>query len=93
MPGFGSEIRGLYDNAVETLKKTQSRLMSMERARAYVWLAQAMAHEIRNPVMVIGGLARRVAQQESTGSNKDSIAAIMNSVERVEAVLKEVDNL
>jgi two-component system, NtrC family, sensor kinase len=87
-----AQIRGLYDNAVETLRKTESRLMTMERARAYVWLAQAMAHEIRNPLMVIGGLARRMAQQGQTDSCKTNVPAILASVERVEAVLREVDS-
>ncbi|MCE5336126.1 MAG: FHA domain-containing protein [Desulfobacteraceae bacterium] len=87
-----AEVRELYDNTVETLKKTQSRLMSMERARAYVWLAQAMAHEIRNPLMVIGGMARRLAHQEPEGVCQTSLSAVLSSAERIEAVLKEVDS-
>jgi signal transduction histidine kinase len=86
-----AEIKSLYDNAVENLRKTESRLMSMERAKAYVWLAQAMAHEIRNPLMVAGGMARRMAQQGLPDSGKTNIAAILSSVERIEAVLREVD--
>lgn len=86
-----AEIRDLYDNALENLKKTESRLISMERARAYVWLAQAMAHEIRNPLVVAGGMARRMAQHELPDPGKSHLAAIMSSVERIEAVLKEVD--
>jgi GAF domain-containing protein len=86
-----AEIKNLYDNAVESLRKTESRLMSMERARAYVWLAQAMAHEIRNPLMVAGGMARRMAQHELPDSGKTNVAAILSSVERIEAVLREVD--
>lgn len=87
-----AEVRELYDNAVEKLKKTQSRLMSMERARAYVWLAQAMAHEIRNPLMVIGGMARRIAHQAPAGECNSSLTAVISSAERIEAVLKEVDS-
>lgn len=86
-----AEIKSMYDNAVENLRKTESRLMSMERARAYIWLAQAMAHEIRNPLMVAGGMARRMAQQGLPDSAKTNVSAILSSVERIEAVLKEVD--
>ncbi len=53
-----SELENRYASAMETLKKTQARLIDMERTAAYVRLAQAMAHEIRNPLMVIGGLVR-----------------------------------
>jgi signal transduction histidine kinase len=86
-----AEIKSMYDNAVENLRKTESRLMSMERARAYIWLAQAMAHEIRNPLMVAGGMARRIAQQGLPEPGINHISAILSSVERIEAVLKEVD--
>nr|NIN01420.1 FHA domain-containing protein [candidate division Zixibacteria bacterium] len=53
-----SELENRYASAMETLKKTQARLIDMERTAAYVRLAQAMAHEIRNPLMVIGGLVK-----------------------------------
>jgi len=87
-----AEIKSHYASAMETLKKTQSRLIEMERAAAYVWLAQAIAHEIRNPLMVLGGMVRRIAHQESDSEKDTAIRAIMSSVERIEMVLKEVDS-
>lgn len=86
-----AELNRHYASAMETLKKTQSRLIEMERAAAYVWLAQAIAHEIRNPLMVLGGMVRRLPQQDSEGRQDSAIHAIMSSVERIEMVLKEVD--
>lgn len=85
------EINHHYQSAVETLRKTQSRLMNMERAKAYVWLAQAMAHEIRNPLMVIGGMVKRL-DKESGDPAKSEFKAILMAAERVEEVLKEVDH-
>lgn len=86
-----AEIKSRHASTVETLKETQSRLIEMERAAAYVWLAQAIAHEIRNPLVVIGGMVRRMAQADSGDAQKAGIQAVMASVERIESVLKEVD--
>jgi K+-sensing histidine kinase KdpD len=87
-----AEINSLYTSAMDSLKKTQSRLIEMERAAAYVWLAQAIAHEIRNPLMVIGGMVKRIPHAEPDGTANPTTRAIMSSVERIEMVLKEVDN-
>jgi K+-sensing histidine kinase KdpD len=87
-----SRLNQNYANALEALKITQARLIDMERTAAYVRLAQAMAHEIRNPLMVIGGLFRRLAKSDSLCSEEGRVQMIMTAVERVEMVLKEVDD-
>lgn len=87
-----SELKKHYAGAMETLRETEARLIDMERTAAYVALAQAMAHELRNPLMAIGGLVRRIARSESGDSNSPTVQAIVNLVERVEMVLKEVDD-
>jgi nitrogen fixation/metabolism regulation signal transduction histidine kinase len=51
-----------------------------------------MAHEIRNPLMVIGATARRMAKSETGGEQENRFQVILSSVERVEAVLREVDH-
>ena len=86
-----SQLKNHYASATETLKETQARLIDMERKAAYVRLAQAMAHEIRNPLMAIGGLVRRIARSVPEGSDSEKIQAITTLVERVEMVLREVD--
>lgn len=87
-----SELKKHYAGAMETLRETEARLIDMERTAAYVALAQAMAHELRNPLMAIGGLVRRIARSESGDSNSPTVQAIVNLVERVEMVLKEVND-
>lgn len=86
-----SELKNRYANTIETLKATEEKLIETERTAAFVRLAHAMAHEIRNPMMVIGGLIKKMARTESASGNNDSFSAIISSVERVEKVLKEVD--
>jgi pSer/pThr/pTyr-binding forkhead associated (FHA) protein len=86
-----SELKRHYANAVDNLRETQARLITAERTAAYVRLAQAMAHEIRNPLTAIGGLIRRIPQVEDDESGKSKVRAIVNLVERVETILTEVD--
>jgi len=86
-----SELNNRYTKAVDSLRQTEARLIDMERKAAYVRLAQAMAHEIRNPLMAIGGLVRRVVQSGAGHPDSDKLQAIVSLVERVEGVLKEVD--
>ncbi len=87
-----SELRKRYADTVETLRVTEARLIETERTAAYVRLAHAMAHEIRNPMMVIGGMVRRISRSGVEGLKGDSLRAITASVERVEMVLGEVDS-
>ncbi len=86
-----SELKEHDADTMKTLKETQARLIDMERTAAYVRLAQAMAHEIRNPLMAIGGLIRRMVQPESQGAEAAKVQAVVSSVERIESVLREVD--
>ncbi len=86
-----SELKELNARTAKSLKETQSRLIAMERTAAYVRLAQAMAHEIRNPLMAIGGLVRRMARPEPPTAEGAKLQAVMSSVERIESVLREVD--
>jgi nitrogen fixation/metabolism regulation signal transduction histidine kinase len=87
-----SELKNRYTKAMDTLRQTKARLIEMERKAAYVRLAQAMAHEIRNPLMAIGGLVRRIAQSGSEHPDGAKLQTITTLVERVEGVLKEVDS-
>jgi two-component system, NtrC family, sensor kinase len=86
-----SELKDLNARTTKSLKETQSRLIAVERTAAYVRLAQAMAHEIRNPLMAIGGLVRRMAQPESPTAEGAKLQAVVSSVERIESMLREVD--
>ena len=87
-----SQLKNHYASAMDTLRETQGRLIDIERKAAYVRLAQAMAHEIRNPLMAIGGLVRRIARSGSESSAGTKFQAITTLVERVEMILREVDN-
>jgi K+-sensing histidine kinase KdpD len=85
------ELRELNAGTIKALKETEARLLDRERTAAYSRLAQAMAHEIRNPLVAIGGLVRRIVRHGSESENSAKFQAVVSSVERIEMVLKEVD--
>lgn len=52
-----------FELTEEELKKTQGKLIRSERLAAMGHLVQGVAHEIRNPVMTIGGFAQRIRRE------------------------------
>ena len=87
-----SELKNEYSNTVGKLRETETRLIDTERVAAYVRLSQAMAHEVRNPLTALGGLIRRIGHSEQASMGGQKYQAILQSVERIEAVLQEVDS-
>lgn len=62
-----TEIKALHQREQELLGR--ERRLYEERREGLERMARAVAHEIRNPVMAIGGLAKRLLEQaESSGS-------------------------
>jgi pSer/pThr/pTyr-binding forkhead associated (FHA) protein len=86
-----SELQKKYSDTVDKLRSTEARLIDTERVAAYVRLAQAMAHEVRNPLAALGGLVRRIARPEQEGVENQKMQTMVKSVERIESVLQEVD--
>ena len=66
------------------LKITQGKLIRSERLEAMAYLAQGVAHEIRNPVTAIGGFARRI---------KKAIKEDPKLQEYIDIILKESKKL
>lgn len=66
------------------------RLVEYEKISALGRLTANVAHEIRNPITVIGGLARRLSSGGFSESNKkELLKLIMLETERLENILKE----
>jgi len=66
------------------LKITRGKLIRSERLEAMAYLAQGVAHEIRNPVTAIGGFARRI---------KKAIKEDPKLQEYIDIILKESKKL
>jgi len=73
------------------LLETQERLIRSERLSAMGHLVQGVAHEIRNPIMTIGGFARRI---KSRSNDEESLARyadiILEETARLENLVQQV---
>ena len=98
--GVALERSQLYDelrqsiaklqSANETLKSHQLKLLQAEKLSAIGELAAYVSHEIRNPLVAIGGLARSLLKDVSLGSeSQDSLQIIATEVTRLERFLRE----
>ena len=74
----------------EELLKSQERLMHSERFAAIGEAAAYVSHEIKNPLMVIGGLARQVENKEDEPSLRDKLHIIQTEVQRLENFLGDL---
>lgn len=76
------------------LKAAQEKLIRSERLAAMGHLIDGVAHEIRNPVMVIGGFARRIRETTQKDENLSHYAdIIVDESERLEMLVQKVKEL
>jgi signal transduction histidine kinase/putative methionine-R-sulfoxide reductase with GAF domain len=90
------ENASLYEsleNALHDVRSTQDRLLQSEKLMALGEMAARIAHEIKNPLTVIGGFARRMARPEVRASDKHSVERyaqiILKEVQRLERIIQE----
>jgi signal transduction histidine kinase len=77
----------------EELKFTQEKLIRSERLAALGKLSQGVAHEVRNPVMVIGGFARRLQKQcGNVEPVLKSTEVILRETERLERMVMDIES-
>lgn len=74
---------------VTDIKELQGRLQSAERMAALGEVAAKVAHEIRNPLVSVGGFAKRL-ENKLEGNLKEYAHIISNEVVRLESILKEI---
>jgi two-component system sensor histidine kinase HydH len=69
----------------------RERMLESDRLAALSGLASGMAHEIRNPLVSIGGFARRIAKQvEASSPLRGYVEVIQEEVTRLEKLLREI---
>ncbi len=74
---------------ITELHTLRERLVHSERMAALGELAARVAHEIRNPLISIGGFARRLEKKLSDDTSEYA-RIIVNEVTRLENILKEI---
>ena len=69
----------------------RERMLESDRLTALSSLASGMAHEIRNPLVSIGGFARRISKLvEKNSPLRGYVEVIQEEVARLEKLLKEI---
>ena len=77
------------------IKSRQDAIIESEKLAAVGRIAAHIAHEIRNPLVTVGGYARRILQQTKTmvkggDSIRQAAAVILQETERLEKILSNV---
>lgn len=94
LAGLAIDSALLYEFVESTnyeLKQARERLLETEKLAALGELAAGMAHEIRNPLVSIGGFTRRVDRTVDESSPvKPYLAVIIHEVEKLERTLNEI---
>lgn len=80
-------LKGTY----RKLKANEERMMKAERLAISGELTSSVIHEIKNPLVAIGGFARNLYHSgEVTGETQDKLAIIMNEALRLEKYLEKL---
>lgn len=79
------------ESATRQIRENHERLLRAERLSAVGQMAARVAHEIRNPLVAIGGFARLLLREApAEGSMRENIQIIASEVRRLETILREV---
>jgi len=74
------------------VRALQKRIRDTEKMAALGGMVDGIAHEIRNPLMVIGGMARRLHERDCDEKCRGYAEAIIKCVERLEKMIVRVDD-
>ena len=73
------------------IRMLQAQLTEMEKLAALGGMVDGIAHEVRNPLMTIGGLARRIKEKVTDEQLLSHINIIIHQIERLEAMVGRID--
>jgi signal transduction histidine kinase len=87
-----SRLNERFATTADQLKTTQEQLLQSEWLAALGRLSQGVAHEVRNPVMVIGGFARRMRKQvDDLSQEGKTLDIILEETERLEHMVTAIE--
>ncbi|MDY0094129.1 MAG: GAF domain-containing protein [Candidatus Vecturithrix sp.] len=84
----------LYSNVEQRnreLREAQDQLVQMEKFTALGKMSADIAHEIRNPIICVGGFARRLLNDDTLSEkNKKYVNIISEEATRLETILQDI---
>ncbi len=83
------QLQHLHDS----LQKTQQQIIRNEKLAVVGAMSAKLAHEIRNPLVAIGGFARRILNGKYVPENERFLKIILAEAERMEGILNATLNL
>jgi signal transduction histidine kinase len=88
---FNQELERKVEKRTRELKEKSRQLIEAERLAALGKMANKVAHELRNPLTVIGGFARRMVDKTSDKDpNRKYLQIIVDEVDVLERKVSEV---
>jgi len=83
-----------FELTEQELKVTQRKLLRSERSAAIANLVQGVAHEVRNPIMSIGGFATRMKADLAEDSRMQKyLDIILSETSRLEKLVRDVKEI
>jgi two-component system sensor kinase FixL len=83
---------GIVRDLTET-KELQNRIIQSERLAALGQVVAEISHEIKNPLMMIGGFARQLAREITDEKSVSKLNIVVTEVARLENLLSELRDL
>ncbi len=88
---FSKELEKMVQERTEELLEKNKQLIEAERVAALGKIADRVAHELRNPLTVIGGFSRRMYEQTADSDpNKKYLKIIVSEMLGLESRLSEI---
>jgi signal transduction histidine kinase len=79
------------NNSLNSLTRMQEKLVEQEKLSALGRFTADVAHEIRNPLTALGGIARRLEKRLVDGTKEKSYSdLIISETTRLESILRDV---
>lgn len=75
---------------ITEFRSLKEKILIMEKMASLGELAAKVAHEIRNPLLSIGGFAKRLDKELEERKTKEYVKIIIEEVKRLERILNEI---
>jgi PAS domain S-box-containing protein len=91
LSNFSKELEKMVKERTEELREKDRQLIEAERNAALGKIANRVAHELRNPITVIGGFSRRLYEKTlDNDPNKKYLEIIIREITELENKVSEI---